>query len=127
MRTLLTAGGLALAFSLFLTPLFVRLFHRLQLGQFIRDDGPQSHHAKRGTATMGGIVIILATLFGFFGAALMYGGDGLSASALLVLLMLVGMGAVGFIDDFLKVRNQRSLGLGGWAGLRRQPSPRPAP
>jgi phospho-N-acetylmuramoyl-pentapeptide-transferase len=119
-RALLTAGGLALAFSLFLTPLFVRLFHRLRLGQFIRDDGPQSHHAKRGTATMGGIVIILATLFGFFAAALLNSGDGMSASSLLVLLMLVGMGAVGFIDDFLKVRNQRSLGLGGWAKIAGQ-------
>lgn len=120
MRTLLAAGGLSLAFSLFLTPLFVRLFHRLQLGQFIRDDGPQSHHAKRGTATMGGIVIILATLFGFFVAALFADGDGISPSSLLVLLMLVGMGAVGFIDDFLKVRNQRSLGLGGWAKIAGQ-------
>ena len=120
MRTLLTAGGLSLAFSLFLTPLFVKLFHRLQLGQFIRDDGPQSHHAKRGTATMGGIVIILATLFGFFVSSLMFPGDGISPSSLLVLLMLVGMGAVGFIDDFLKARNQRSLGLGGWAKVAGQ-------
>jgi len=119
-RTLLAAGALSLAFSLFLTPLFVKLFHRLQLGQFIRDDGPQSHHAKRGTATMGGIVIILATLFGFFVSALLFGHDGLSPSSLLVLLMLVGQGAVGFVDDFLKVRNQRSLGLGGWAKITGQ-------
>ncbi|HWU57209.1 MAG TPA: phospho-N-acetylmuramoyl-pentapeptide-transferase [Microbacteriaceae bacterium] len=117
MRTLLTAGALALAFSLFLTPLFVRLFRRLELGQFIRDDGPKSHHAKRGTPTMGGIVIMLATLFGFFVSALMYGGDGISAPSLLVLLMLVGMGCVGFVDDFLKVRRQNSLGLSGWAKI----------
>jgi phospho-N-acetylmuramoyl-pentapeptide-transferase len=116
-RTLLTAGALALAFSLFLTPLFVRLFRRLELGQFIRDDGPKSHHAKRGTPTMGGIVIMLATLFGFFVSALMYGGDGISAPSLLVLLMLVGMGCVGFVDDFLKVRRQNSLGLSGWAKI----------
>ncbi len=76
MKALLTAGGIALVFSLFLTPLFVRLFHRLELGQFIREDGPQSHHAKRGTPTMGGIVIVLATLVGFFVAALANGGDG---------------------------------------------------
>ncbi|WP_022880636.1 phospho-N-acetylmuramoyl-pentapeptide-transferase [Gryllotalpicola ginsengisoli] len=120
MRTLLTAGGLALAFSLFLTPLFVRLFRRLELGQFIRDDGPQSHHAKRGTPTMGGIVIFLATLFGFFVSALLNGGDGISAPSLLVLFMMVGMGIVGFVDDFLKVRNQRSLGLGGWAKIAGQ-------
>jgi phospho-N-acetylmuramoyl-pentapeptide-transferase len=100
-----------------LTPVFVKLFHRLGWGQFIRDDGPQSHHAKRGTATMGGIVIILATLVGYFVAVLLNGGDGLSASPLLVLLMMVGLGIVGFIDDFLKTRKQRSLGLGGWSKI----------
>ena len=117
MRTLLTAGGLSLAFSLFLTPLFVRLCKRLEFGQFIRDDGPKSHHAKRGTPTMGGIIIVLATLFGFFVSALIYHGDGIGAPSLLVLLMLVGMGVVGFVDDFLKTRHQRSLGLGGWAKI----------
>lgn len=114
MVALLTAGALAMAFSLFLTPLFVRLFKKLEWGQFIRDDGPKSHHAKRGTATMGGLVIIAATLFGFF-TAMLITGDAISVSALLVLLMMVGLGAVGFIDDFTKTRKQRSLGLGGWA------------
>ena len=120
MRALLTAGALSLAFSLFLTPVFVKLFHRLNWGQFIRDDGPQSHHAKRGTATMGGIVIILATLVGYFAAVLINGGDGLSVSPLLVLLMMVGLGLVGFVDDFLKTRKQRSLGLGGWSKIAGQ-------
>ena len=119
MRDLLTSGALSMAFTLFLTPLFIRLFRRLQWGQFIRDDGPQSHHAKRGTATMGGIIIILATLFGYF-AALLINGDPTSVSALLVLFMMVGLGLVGFIDDFLKTRNQRSLGLGGWAKVAGQ-------
>jgi phospho-N-acetylmuramoyl-pentapeptide-transferase len=116
-RALLTAGALSLAFSLFLTPVFIRLFKRLRWGQFIRDDGPQSHHAKHGTATMGGVVVILATLFGFFVAALLNEGDGISAPSLLVLFMMVGLGVVGFIDDFLKTRKQRSLGLGGWAKI----------
>jgi len=111
---LLASGALSLAFTLFLTPLFIRLFKKLQWGQFIRDDGPQSHHAKRGTATMGGIIIIIAVLFGYF-TALLLAGDTPSLSALLVLFMMVGLGVVGFIDDFLKTRNQRSLGLGGWA------------
>jgi phospho-N-acetylmuramoyl-pentapeptide-transferase len=119
-RALLTAGAVSLAFSLFLTPLFIRLFHRLQWGQFIRDDGPKSHHAKRGTATMGGIIIILATLVGYFIAVLTSGGDGWSISAMLVLFMMVGLGIVGFVDDFLKTRNQRSLGLGGWAKVAGQ-------
>ncbi|WP_345761055.1 phospho-N-acetylmuramoyl-pentapeptide-transferase [Diaminobutyricibacter sp. McL0608] len=119
MRALLTSGALSMAFTLFLTPLFIRLFRRLQWGQFIRDDGPKSHHAKRGTATMGGIIIILATLFGYF-TALLITGDPTSVSALLVLFMMVGLGIVGFIDDFLKTRNQRSLGLGGWAKVAGQ-------
>ncbi|TAM69075.1 MAG: phospho-N-acetylmuramoyl-pentapeptide-transferase [Microbacteriaceae bacterium] len=120
MRALLTAGAISLAFSLFLTPLFIKLFHRLQWGQFIRDDGPKSHHAKRGTATMGGIIIIIATLVGYFIAVLASGGDGWSVSALLVLFMMVGLGIVGFVDDLLKTRNQRSLGLGGWAKVAGQ-------
>ncbi|SDK37055.1 Phospho-N-acetylmuramoyl-pentapeptide-transferase [Cryobacterium psychrotolerans] len=118
--TLLTAGGLALAFSLFLTPLFVRLFKRLELGQFVRDDGPKLHHTKRGTPSMGGIVILLATLFGFFVSAIVNGGEGISASSLLVLFMFIGMAGVGFVDDFLKVHHQRSLGLGGWAKIAGQ-------
>jgi phospho-N-acetylmuramoyl-pentapeptide-transferase len=113
-RALLAAGALSTAFTLFLTPLFIRLFKRLGWGQFIRDDGPKSHHSKRGTATMGGIIIILATLFGYF-VSMLLTGDPISVSALLVLFLMVGLGIVGFIDDFLKTRNQRSLGLGGWA------------
>ena len=62
MIALLVAGAVSLVFTLLLTPLFIRLFHRLGWGQFIRDDGPQSHHTKRGTATMGGIVLIIVFL-----------------------------------------------------------------
>ncbi|MFO7690181.1 MAG: phospho-N-acetylmuramoyl-pentapeptide-transferase [Cryobacterium sp.] len=119
MRALLLAGAISLAFTLFLTPLFIRLFKKLGWGQFIRDDGPKSHHAKRGTATMGGIILILGTLIGFFAAKLI-AGEPLTASPLLVLFMMVGLGLVGFTDDFLKTRNQRSLGLGGWQKIAGQ-------
>jgi len=119
-RALIIAAAVSLVLALVLTPLFAKLSRRLELGQFIREDGPKSHHAKRGTPTMGGIVIIVSTLVGFFAAALLTGGDGLSAASLLVLLMLVGNGLVGFIDDFIKVRKQRSLGLGGWAKIAGQ-------
>ena len=60
MRALLASGGIALFISLFATPGFIWLFKNLQWGQFIRDDGPQTHHTKRGTPTMGGAVIVLA-------------------------------------------------------------------
>ncbi|AIV39920.1 MULTISPECIES: phospho-N-acetylmuramoyl-pentapeptide-transferase [unclassified Curtobacterium] len=114
MIALLVAGAVALVFTLLLTPLFIKLFHRLGWGQFIRDDGPQSHHTKRGTATMGGIVLIIGAVLGYFVGHLV-GRDSVTLSGLLVLFLMVGLGFVGFIDDFLKVRRQRSLGLGGWA------------
>jgi phospho-N-acetylmuramoyl-pentapeptide-transferase len=115
-QSLLTGAVVSLLFTLFLTPLFIRLFHRLQWGQFIRDDGPVSHHAKRGTATMGGVVFILASVVGYFVGHL---NDvrGITISGMLVLFLMVGLGLVGFVDDFLKTRNQRSLGLGGWAKI----------
>ncbi|THG33464.1 phospho-N-acetylmuramoyl-pentapeptide-transferase [Naasia lichenicola] len=119
MQALLTAGTVALAFSLFMTPVFIRIFKRLHWGQFIRDDGPVTHHAKHGTPTMGGLVVILATVIGYFVGNLT-AGESIQISGLLVLFMMVGLGLVGFIDDFLKTRNQRSLGLGGWAKIAGQ-------
>ena len=119
MRALLAAGGISLFISLFATPAFIALFRSLNWGQFIRDDGPKSHHTKRGTPTMGGIVILAAAVIGYFSAKFI-NGETPSASALLVIFMMLGLGLVGFIDDLLKVRNQRSLGLGGWAKIAGQ-------
>jgi phospho-N-acetylmuramoyl-pentapeptide-transferase len=108
-----------MAFTLFLTPAFIWLFKKWQWGQFIRADGPQSHHTKRGTPTMGGIVIIFASLAGYFlGKGLNF--ETPTMSALLVLFMMVGLGAVGFLDDFIKTHKQRSLGLTGWAKIAGQ-------
>ena len=119
MRAILLAGAIAMAFTLLGTPAFVWLFRRIGWGQFIRDDGPQSHHTKKGTPTMGGIVIILATLLGYFVAKLA-NAETPTISALLVLLMMVGLGLVGFADDFIKTHRQRSLGLTGWAKIAGQ-------
>jgi phospho-N-acetylmuramoyl-pentapeptide-transferase len=115
-RALLLAGAVSMAFTLFLTPLFIWLFRKWNWGQFIRDDGPESHHTKRGTPTMGGLVIILAAVTGYF-AGKLFNGETPSLSALLVILAMVGLGIVGFIDDFIKTQKQRSLGLGGWAKI----------
>ncbi|AOY56169.1 MAG: hypothetical protein RI933_1288 [Actinomycetota bacterium] len=119
MRALLLAGAVSMAFTLLATPAFIWLFKKLKWGQFIRDDGPQSHHTKRGTPTMGGVVIIVAAVLGYFFGKLA-NGETPTASALLVLLMLVGLGLVGFIDDFIKTHRQRSLGLTGWAKIAGQ-------
>jgi phospho-N-acetylmuramoyl-pentapeptide-transferase len=118
-QALLTGAAVSLLFTLFLTPLFIRMFRRLQWGQFIRDDGPVSHHAKRGTPTMGGVVILVASVVGYFIGHLT-GGTSVTPSGLLVLFLMVGLGLVGFTDDFLKTRHQRSLGLGGWAKIAGQ-------
>lgn len=119
MLVLLFSAALSLVFSLLATPLFVRGFQRIGWGQFIRDDGPQSHHTKRGTPTMGGLVFVTATLVGYFGGKLA-GWEPPTVPALLVLFLMVGMGAVGFLDDFQKISNQRSLGLTGWAKVAGQ-------
>ncbi|AWE42596.1 MULTISPECIES: phospho-N-acetylmuramoyl-pentapeptide-transferase [unclassified Actinobaculum] len=105
---------IALAVSLFVTllgtPLLIRLLVAHQFGQFVRQDGPTSHFTKRGTPTMGGLIIILATVIGY-GVALLVMGRGPSASALLLLFLMVGTGFVGFLDDFAKIRHRQSLGL----------------
>jgi phospho-N-acetylmuramoyl-pentapeptide-transferase len=91
----------------------------MKWGQFIRDDGPQTHHTKRGTPTMGGVVIIVAAVLGYFVGKLA-NFETPTVSGLLVILMLVGLGAVGFVDDFIKTHRQRSLGLSGWAKIAGQ-------
>ncbi len=110
MRILLLGSALSLAFSLFLTPLFIRLFAKIGWGQFIRQDGPKTHYVKRGTPTMGGIVILLAVVFGYFGAHLIEQAP-VTLSAVLVIGLMVGLGFVGFLDDYAKIRAQQSLGL----------------
>ena len=110
MRNVLVAALVSLIVSLLGTPFAIRLFRRRGYGQLIRDDGPTTHQTKRGTPTMGGTVIILATLLGYAVAHLAF-LRGVTSSGLLVLMLMTGLGAVGFIDDFIKIRKQRSLGL----------------
>ena len=110
MRVLLLSGALSLLFTLFLTPALVRGFARLGWGQFIRQDGPQTHFVKRGTPTMGGIIILLGIVFGYFVAHLIT-GDTPSYSSMLVIFIMLGLGFVGFLDDFSKIRQQGSLGI----------------
>ncbi|MBA3989434.1 MAG: phospho-N-acetylmuramoyl-pentapeptide-transferase [Propionibacteriales bacterium] len=110
MRALLLAGGLSLIGTLVGTRWAIAILAKRGYGQLIRDDGPTTHHTKRGTPTMGGLVVIGATLFGYLSAKLLT-QDMPSASALLLLFLFVGLGAVGFVDDYIKIVKQRSLGL----------------
>jgi phospho-N-acetylmuramoyl-pentapeptide-transferase len=104
------AGGFALLLSLFGTPVLIRSLARRGYGQIIRDDGPTSHHTKRGTPTMGGIIIIFAAVAAYLLAHLI-SGNAVTVSALLVIGLVIALGFVGFIDDWLKVSRQQSLGL----------------
>ena len=110
MRNVLVAAMASLLLSLLGTPFAIRLFRAKGYGQLIRDDGPSTHLTKRGTPTMGGTVIIAATVVGYLVAHLVF-LRGVTASGLLVLGLMTGLGAVGFLDDFIKIRKQRSLGL----------------
>ena len=121
MVNVLLAGGIAMVVSLLGTPVFIRFLIRRQYGQFIRDDLAH-HHYKRGKPTMGGVMIIAAAVFGYFASHLLLqvvGSTGafpvipgrVSLAALLVLFLLVGMGAVGYMDDYIKISRARSLGL----------------
>ncbi|MBO0846574.1 MAG: phospho-N-acetylmuramoyl-pentapeptide-transferase [Nocardioides sp.] len=110
MKAILLGGGLALVFSLLGTRAAIPLFTQLGYGQEIRDDGPTSHHTKRGTPTMGGVVIIASAVIAYFLAELLTRQQP-TASSLLLLFLFVGMGVVGFLDDFIKISKQRSLGL----------------
>jgi len=109
-KAVLIAAAVSLMVGLLGTPLYIRFLVKRGYGQFIRDDGPTSHHTKRGTPTMGGAVIIGGTLSAYALAHLLTWTPP-TMSALLVLFLMTGLGFVGFLDDYIKISKQRSLGL----------------
>lgn len=110
MKSVLAAAAISLVIALLGTPLYIRFLVARGYGQFIRDDGPTSHHTKRGTPTMGGAVMILASFLGY-GLAHLSTMTPMSVSAVLVLFLMGGLGLVGWLDDYIKISRQRSLGL----------------
>ena len=114
MIDILLAVGISLAVAILLTPVLIRVFTRQGFGHEIREDGPPSHQTKRGTPSMGGVAILAGIWAGYLGSHLIglaMGGPGPSASGLLVLMLVTALGAVGFIDDLIKIRRSRNLGL----------------
>ncbi len=114
MIQILIAVGIALTVSILLTPMLIRLFTRQGFGHEIREDGPPSHQTKRGTPSMGGVAILAGIWGGYLGthlAGMAFGGEGPAASGFLVLLLATALGAVGFVDDLIKIRRSRNLGL----------------
>ncbi|MDG2306393.1 MAG: phospho-N-acetylmuramoyl-pentapeptide-transferase [Candidatus Binatia bacterium] len=104
-RTLL-AGLTALIISLVLGPVLIRWLTSQNVGQQIRDDGPESHLSKAGTPTMGGMLILFS---GILSTLLLADLD--NVYVWLALLTTVGFGAIGFVDDYRKLRGQNSKGL----------------
>ncbi len=96
----------ALVVGIGLGPAFIRLLQDQQIGQFVRDDGPQTHLSKQGTPTMGGILIIIGIL-----VSTLLWADLTNFDVWIVLFVLLSFGAVGFLDDYRKVVRKRSLGL----------------
>lgn len=102
---------ISFALTVLLCPIFIPILHRMKFGQFIREEGPESHLKKAGTPTMGGIVMLAA----FTVSSLAYM---LNESQIFpVILLTVGFGFIGFLDDFIKLAKKRSLGLRAWQKL----------
>jgi phospho-N-acetylmuramoyl-pentapeptide-transferase len=99
----------ALALALALGPWMIRKLRELSFGQQIREDGPQSHHKKAGTPTMGGLLIVAAIV-----VPTLLWADLHNQYIWLALLGLLGFGGIGFIDDYAKISKKRNLGLTAW-------------
>ncbi len=98
----------ALFLSLLLGPWVVRKLREMQIGQFIREEGPERHQAKAGTPTMGGVLIVIATA-----VPTLLWADLTSTYVWLALVAMLGFAAIGFADDYSKVARQHNRGLTG--------------
>src|SRR3954469_3695494 len=104
---ILIAGIASLTLCMFLGPKFIEYLREKEFGQQIREEGPAGHHGKAGTPTMGGLVIFIAIAVPFLILS-QY-----RWASLAVLGTAVAMAALGFVDDIIKLRRRRSLGLSG--------------
>lgn len=110
MMALLLAGGIALALSLVGTRLLISWLTTHHVGQPIREEGPQGHVTKAGTPTMGGVAIVVSAAVGYAMAHLRRSVL-FTRSGILLMLLIIGGGAVGLLDDWIKVVQARNLGL----------------
>jgi phospho-N-acetylmuramoyl-pentapeptide-transferase len=119
-RAVIVSAVIAFLVSILGTPIAIKAFTRLRAGQPIRSEGPKTHLSKKGTPTMGGVVLIVATLFAYVGGHFVFATlpseqlgtpSGPTTTGIVLLGLFIGLGAVGFIDDYLKVTKKNSTGL----------------
>jgi phospho-N-acetylmuramoyl-pentapeptide-transferase len=106
------ASGTALLIALFIGPWVIQKLREFQIGQYVRDDGPQSHLKKTGTPTMGGVLIAIAILL-----PTVLWSDPANPYVWITVFSTLAFGAIGFADDYIKVVQKRSLGLTARAKL----------
>ena len=109
LATTLTILGVAFLATVMLAPIAIPLLRRLKFGQSIREEGPQSHMKKAGTPTMGGVIFLISIILTTIVIGSMF--HLVTTQTVVLLLVLVGFGLLGLIDDGLKVVFKRNLGL----------------
>jgi phospho-N-acetylmuramoyl-pentapeptide-transferase len=107
MERVLAAGLLSMLISIVAGPKFIEFLRRNEMGQHIREEGPAGHQVKQGTPTMGGLLMVFSASVAFLSLS-HYTTEGIT-----VFLVMLGCGAIGFADDYTKLRHRRSLGLPG--------------
>ena len=107
MGEVLIGGTASLLICIFLSPRFIQFLREREFGQQIREEGPQGHHTKAGTPTMGGLIIFTAISVPYL---VLSDRD---TESLAVFGVALGSAAIGFADDYIKVHHRRSLGLAG--------------
>ncbi len=112
--TILLPVLIAFGISVILSPVMIPFLKKLKFGQFVRDDGPESHLKKSGTPTMGGLIILCSIVL----TSLFYMKS--HPEILPVLFVTLGFGLVGFLDDYIKVVMKRSMGLRAWQKMAGQ-------
>jgi phospho-N-acetylmuramoyl-pentapeptide-transferase len=110
-------GGVAFLVAIFGTPALIAWLSARGIGQQIREDGPKGHHTKAGTPTMGGLAIMAAALAGYLSS---HFKTVFTTRGLVAMLLIGAASLIGFVDDWIKVRHQRSLGLNKRAKLGAQ-------
>ncbi|HEV3187080.1 MAG TPA: phospho-N-acetylmuramoyl-pentapeptide-transferase [Acidimicrobiales bacterium] len=110
MLSLMESGGVGFLCALILTPIWIKFLSARSLGQQIREDGPSTHHHKAGTPTMGGVIIVFSAVLGYcmghIGTSITF-----TRAGELAILVIIASGLLGFVDDYLAIRNERNLGL----------------